>query len=160
MRRFLPLALAVVLAPAALSAQEKPTLIVRPLTAAADVVLPYDLPQLHDQIVAEFEVMLGKDFEIASEPPAPPHGRLYTLDVEITRWQAGNTVKRLIVGLGSGREAADIHYRVDDQSGNTVLDRRDTIRTQFYAQGKGSTGTLGHPFADKIAERIKDAKLK
>jgi hypothetical protein len=160
MRRFLPLTLAIALSPAILFSQAKPVLFVQPFTTAPEVVLPYDLQQLQAQIVAELKVMLGKDFEIASEAPAVPHGRLYTLTVEISRWQAGNVAKRLLVGLGSGRESADIHYRVDDDAGKTVLDRRDTVRTQFYAQGAGSTGTLGHPFADKIAERIKDAKLK
>jgi hypothetical protein len=30
----------------------------------------------------------------------------------------------------------------------------------LQAQGAGSSGTLGHPFAQKIAQRIKDANLK
>jgi hypothetical protein len=34
------------------------------------------------------------------------------------------------------------------------------VRTNFYSQGAGSVGTLAHPIADKIADRIKEAKLK
>jgi hypothetical protein len=68
--------------------------------------------------------------------------------------------KRLVVGLGSGREASDLDYRVTDSSGKKVLERKDTVRTNFYSQGTGSTGTLAHPIAQKIADRIKEAKLK
>ena len=62
--------------------------------------------------------------------------------------------------MGSGREASDIQYRVTDTAGKNVVERKDTIRTNFYSQGAGSTGTLAHPIAQKIADRIKDAKLK
>jgi hypothetical protein len=104
--------------------------------------------------------MLGKAFDIVTEAPATPQGSIYTLDAEITAWRPGNAAKRLIVGLGSGREASDIQYRVTDGSGNKVLDRTETIRTNFYSQAAGSSGTLAHPIAQKIADGIKDAKLK
>ena len=65
-----------------------------------------------------------------------------------------------VKGPGSGRESADIEYQLTDGAGKTVLEHKDTIRTNFYSQGAGSTGTLGHPFAVKIADRIKDAKLR
>jgi hypothetical protein len=143
-----------------LSAQTKPVFVVNPFTASADVALPYDLKQLHGQLVAELKVMLGKQFDVVAEPPSTPAGVVYTLDGEITGWRAGNAAKRLIVGLGSGRESADLQYKVSDASGKPVVDKKDTIRTNFYSQGAGSTGTLGHPFAQKIADRIKDAKLR
>jgi len=104
--------------------------------------------------------MLGKEFAIVAEAPTTPQGTVYTLDAEITAWRPGNAAKRILVGLGSGREATDIQYRVTDGSGKKVLERKDTIRTNFFSQGAGSTGTLAHPIAEKIAERIKDAKLK
>ncbi len=66
----------------------------------------------------------------------------------------------MIVGFGAGRESADITYQVTDSTGTKVVDKKDTVRTNFYSQGAGSNGTLAHPFAQKIAERIKDAKLK
>jgi len=49
---------------------------------------------------------------------------------------------------------------VTDSSGQKLLEQKDTIRTNFYSQGAGSSGTLAHPIAQKLAERIKDAKLK
>ena len=51
-------------------------------------------------------------------------------------------------------------YRVTDGLGKAIVDRKDTIRTNFGSQGAGSSGTLAHPFAEKISEKIKDAKLK
>jgi hypothetical protein len=156
----LPLIVGLALSPAVLSSQEKPVIVVRVFTTAAGVVWPYDMKMMQAQVVAEFKVALGKDFDLVAETPTTPNGTVYTLDAEITAWRPGNAAKRLIVGLGSGRESADIQYRITDGSGKKVLERKDTIRTTFYSQGAGSTGTLAHPFAEKIAERIKDAKLK
>ena len=138
----------------------KPILVVRSFTAASDVVWPYDTKQLQGQTVAEFQVMLGKDFDVLAEAPPGPASKVYTLDVEVTSWNSGNAAKRVIVGLGSGRESADIRYRITDGSNQKVLERKDTIRTNYNSQGAGSTGTLAHPFAEKIAERIRNAKLK
>jgi len=138
----------------------KPILVVRSFTAASDVVWPYDTKQLQVQTVAEFKAMLGKDFDVLAEAPTGPASKVYTLDVEVMAWSSGNAAKRVIVGLGSGRESADIRYRITDGSDQKVLERKDTIRTNYYSQGAGSTGTLAHPFAEKMAERIKNAKLK
>jgi hypothetical protein len=143
-----------------LSAQGKPVIVVETFTAAPGVELPYDLKQMQPQLVAEFRVMLGKEFEFVAEAPANPAGTIYTLGAEITGWRAGNVAKRLVVGWGSGRESSDIDYRVTDSSGRRVLEKKDTVRTNFYAQGLGSSGTLAHPIAQKIADRIKDANLK
>jgi hypothetical protein len=124
------------------------------------VELPYDVKQLQAGLVADLRVQIGKEFEVVSEAPTGRETPVYTLIGEITGWRPGNAAKRIFVGLGSGREASDIHYRVADNSGQNVIDRTDTIRTNFYSQGAGSVGTLVHPIAQKIAERIKDAKLK
>ncbi len=142
------------------SAQNKPVLVIQAFTTASNVTLPYDLKLLQTQLVAEFKVMLGKDFEIGQEPSVSAEGTVYTLAGEITDWRAGNAAKRLLVGLGSGREALDLQYHVSDATSKKVVERKDTIRTNFYSQGAGSTGTLAHPIAQKIADRIKDAKLK
>ena len=158
LQRLLAVALAIV--PAMVSAQDKPTLVVNPFTTASGVELPYDLKQLHGQLVAELKVMLGKDFAVMAEAPASPVGKVFTLDGEIVAWRPGNAAKRLLVGMGSGRESSDIVYRVTDTGGTKLLDKKDTIRTNFYSQGAGSTGTLGHPIAQKIAERIRSAKLQ
>ena len=141
-------------------AQERPIMVVNAFTTAEGVELPYDLKQLHGQLVAEFKMLLGKQYQILAEAPAASGGAVYTLDATITGWRAGNAAKRLLVGMGSGRESSDIAYEVSDGSGKKVLERKDTIRTNFYSQGAGSVGTLAHPIAQKISDRIKDAKLK
>ena len=154
------LAFALALAPVVVTAQDTPVLVVNPFTTGPGVELPYDLKQLHGQLVAEFRVMLGKEFTVAAEAPSTLAAKVFTLDGEIVAWRPGNAAKRLLVGMGSGREASDITYRVTDASGAKVLDKKDTIRTNFYSQGAGSTGTLGHPIAQKISERIRTAKLR
>jgi hypothetical protein len=160
MRKFWLLVVGLALSSAALSAQGKPVLVVNAFTTGPDVTLPYDMKLMHAQLIPEFKVMLGKDFDVVVEAPASAAGNVYTLNAEITGWRAGNAAKRLLVGMGSGRESSDIQYRVTDAAGKAVVDRKDTIRTNFYAQNTGSTGTLAHPIAQKIAGKIKDAKLK
>ena len=140
--------------------QAKPTLVVQPFTTSPGVELPYDLNMLQGQLVAEFKVMLGKEFEIVNEAPASAAGSVYVLDGVITGWRPGNAAKRILVGMGSGRESTDIEYKVVDHAKKAVVEKKDTVRTNFYSQGAGSTGTLGHPIAQKITERIKAAKLK
>ncbi len=159
MKKGLLLTIGMVLSAVALAAQGKPVIVVKVFTTASGVELPYDMKLMQTQLIPEFKVMLGKEFEVVTEPPAAPQGTVYTLDAEITGWRAGNVAKRLIVGLGSGRESSDIQFRVTDGAGKKVLEREETIRTNFYSQGAGSSGTLAHPIAQKIADRIKDAKL-
>ena len=160
MKNCLLLIVGLTMCPIVLSSQEKPVIVVQTFTPAANVVWPYDMKQLQTQIVAELKVSLGKDFDIVAEAPTTPPSKVYTLTTEITAWHPGNAAKRLLVGLGSGRESADIQYQLTDGSGKKLVERKDTIRTNFFSQGAGSTGTIGHPFAEKIADRIKDAKLK
>ena len=160
MRKCVLVAVGLALATAWLTAQAKRVLVVHAFTVAPGVELPYDMKLMQTQLVAELKVELGKEFTIVSEAPAAPEAPLYTLDGEITGWRPGNAAKRLVVGMGSGREASDIQFRVADSSGRNVVERKDTVRTNFYAQGAGSSGTLAHPIAQKLAERIKDAKLK
>ena len=149
-----------VLSTIGLSSQGKPVIVVQAFTASAGVELPYDLKQLQPQLVADLKVQMGKEFDFVAEAPATPPGTIFTLDTEITGWRPGNAAKRLVIGLGSGREASDIQYRVTDGSGKKVLEGKDTVRTNYYSQGAGSIGTLVHPIAQKLAERIKNAKLK
>jgi len=160
MKKYLLLAVAVVVSTIGLSSQGKPVLVVQAFTASAGVELPYDLKLMQPQVIAELKVMLGKEFDVVPEAPATPAGTVYTLATEITGWRAGNAAKRLVVGLGSGRESSDIQYRVTDSSGKKALEGKDTVRTNFYSQGAGSVGTLGHPISQKLADRIKNAKLK
>ena len=149
-----------VLSTVGLSSQAKRVIVVQPFTVAAGVELPYDTKQLQPQLSADLKVQIGKEFDVVGEAPATPQGSVYTLNGEITGWRPGNAAKRIVVGLGSGREASDLHFLVADSTGQRVIDSTDTIRTNFYSQGAGSVGTLVHPIAQKIAERIKKAKLK
>jgi uncharacterized protein DUF4410 len=160
MKRALLFAAALLLSSASVFAQGKPVLVVNDITAASGVELPYDLKQMRGQLVAEFKVLLGKDFAVVGEAPSAPGGAVYALNTVVTGWRAGNAAKRLLVGMGSGRESSDIEYYVADREGKKVVERKDTVRTSFYAQTAGSTGTLAHPIAQKIADRIKDAKLR
>ena len=42
-----------------------------------------------------------------------------------------------------------------------MIEYRDTIRAEFYGnEYAGSVGQLAHTFADKIARRVNEAKLK
>jgi hypothetical protein len=159
MKRFLPIALALVVSTIGVGSQEKPKLVVNAFTVAPGIELPYDMKLLQTQLVAELKVEL-KDYSVSSEPPSASEGTVYALNGVITGWRPGNAAKRLFVGMGSGREASDIEFNVADSSGKKVLERKETIRTNFYSQGAGSSGTLAHPIALKVADRIKEAKLK
>ncbi len=160
MKKYLLVVIGLAVSNIGLSSQGKRVLVVNAFTVAPGVELPYDMKLMQTQLVAELKVELGKEFTVVSETPTAAEGALYTLNGEITAWRPGNAAKRLVVGLGSGREASDIQYRVADGSGQKILERKDTVRTNFYSQGAGSSGTLGHPIVSKIADRIKDAKLK
>jgi hypothetical protein len=159
MKKWLLLFAGLVVSAAVVSAQSKPIIVVQPFTAAPGVELPYDMKLMQAQLVPEFRVMIGKQFEVVAEAPANASVPVYTLEGEVTGWRAGNAAKRLLVGLGSGRESSDIRYSLTDASGKKVIERTDTVRTNFFSQQAGSTGTLAHPIAQKIADRIKDAKL-
>jgi hypothetical protein len=160
MRKCLLLIVGLVVATVGASSQGKRVIVVQPFTVATGLNLPYDMKLMQTQLVAELKVELGKEFTIVGESPAAADGMTYNLTGEITGWRPGNAAKRLFVGMGSGREASDIQYRVTDNSGQNIFDQKDTVRTNFYSQGAGSSGTLAHPIAQKIAERIKNAKLK
>ncbi len=159
MKRFLPIVLAFAVSTIG-GAQEKRVLVVQPFTVAKGIDLPYDMKLMQTQLVAELKVELGKEFTVTSEPPSTPEGTIYALDGTITGWRPGNAAKRMLVGMGSGREASDIEFHVTDSASKKVVDRKETIRTNFYSQGAGSSGTLAHPIALKVADRIKEAKLK
>ena len=161
MIRVLSLIVGVLTFTVSLSSQDRAMLVVHPFTIAPGVELPYDMDVMQKQLVAEFKVLLGKDFEVVGETPdaAQDARRVYTLNGVVTAWRPGNAAKRLIVGLGSGREASDIQIRITEAAGEVVLQGKDTVRTNFYSQHAGSTGTLAHPIALKVADRIKIARL-
>lgn len=142
-----------------LKAQEKPTIVVQAFTTAAGVSWPYDMKQMVTQTVAELQHKDGSTFDVNSEAPTGP-ARVYTLNGEVLEWNPGNRAKRMMIGYGSGRETAKIHYWLSDQTGKKVFEHEDIIRAEFWGnEYAGSVGQLAHPFADKIATRLKEAKL-
>lgn len=140
--------------------QQKSTIVVRAFTLASGVSWPYDMKQMQAQTVAEMQSKLVNKFKVTAEMPGGEN-RVYTLDGEVKEWHPGNRAKRALVGMGSGRETAKIRYWLSDQTGKKVLEKEDTIRAEFWNNVyAGSVGELAHPFADKIAGRISDAKLE
>lgn len=138
----------------------KTPLVLNTFTLAQDVAWPYEMKQLQTLTLAELKAKLGAQFDLVAERPAQP-GHMYVIDGEIVGWRAGNAAKRMLIGMGSGREAADIRYWVTDENGVKVFEHRDTIRAEFWSSAyAGSVGQLAHPFADKVARRISDAKFK
>jgi hypothetical protein len=130
-------------------------------TMVKEVAWPYDMKDLQRQTVAEMTAKAGADYDVTADVPKSPQGHTYTLGGEVVSWHPGNRAKRMLVGMGSGRETADIHYWLTDESGKKVFESKDTIRAEFWGNAyAGSMGELAHPFADQIAGRIKNAKLK
>lgn len=140
--------------------QSKPTLVVETFVMANGVVWPYDMNQLKLETLGELIKKDDQYFFVLAEPVKDAKGAVYTLGGEVLEWHAGNRAERLLVGMGSGRETAKIHYWLTDISGKRVFDHTDTIHQAFSGNAyAGSVGQLAQPFADKIAERLKQAKL-
>src|SRR5437867_2180565 len=99
----------------------KPLILVTAFVTTKEVVWPYDMKELQKQTVAELYAKVGKDYDVAAEIPAEPHGHVYTLNGEVTSWRPGNRAKRMLVGMGSGRESADIHYWLTDETGEKTF---------------------------------------
>ena len=160
-RKFAILVLLLAIAAVPLSAQQKPSLVVGTFVLANGVNWPYDMKQMQLQTITELKIKDGQSFEVVSEAPQGSGSKVYLLDGEVLEWHAGNRATRLMVGMGSGRETAKIHYWLTDPvSGKKVFEHTDTIRQAFWANAyANSVGQLAQPFADKIADRLKDAKL-
>jgi len=140
-------------------AQEKPVIVVRPFTMASGVSWPYDMQKMTLQTIAEMQNKDRQRYEIAAEPPAAAN-HVYKLDGEVLEWHAGNRAKRFLVGVGTGRETAKIRYWLTDESGKRIFEHEDTIRAEYWGnEYADSVGQLAHPFADKIAGRLGQAKL-
>lgn len=142
-------------------AAKKPVIVVTTFTAAPDVAWPYNMQEMQRQTIAELKGKFTAQFDIVAEAPAVADGHVYTLSGEVVGWRPGNAAKRFLVGMGSGRESADIHYWLTNETGKKIIDKKDTIRAEFWGNAyAGSVGQLSHPFASKISHRIEDAKLK
>lgn len=134
-----------------------PILVVHEFAVAPDIAWPYTPNQVRVQLIASLKMKVGDKFNIVSEAP-PGTGHDYVLQGEVAKWKAGNQAVRSFVGYGAGRETATIHYWVTDPSGEKVFDHTDTIRASYFS-GVSSVGELAHPLADKVAIRLKEAKL-
>jgi len=142
-----------------MQAQKKPVIVMHPFTMANGVIWPYDMQKMTTQTLAELQHKDGGKYEISSEPPSG-RAHVFTLEGEILEWHPGNRAKRVLVGVGTGRETARIHYWLTDETGKKVFDHEDTIRAEYWGNAYAdSVGQLAHPFADKIAGRLGDAKL-
>jgi hypothetical protein len=134
--------------------------IVREFSVNEKTGWPYDVKRLQSQSVAELKAKCGGRIDVLVGPPATQRIHTYTLEGEIVSWRPGSRAKRLVVGMGSGREAAAIHYWLTDEQGKKVFDHKDTIRAEFWGNAYASSvGELAHPFASKIADRLAEAKL-
>jgi hypothetical protein len=142
-----------------LQALEKPAIIVQPFTTANGVSCPYDMQRMTSQTLAELQTKDGKKYEISTAAPLS-RAHYYSLSGEVLAWHPGNRAKRVLVGVGTGREAAKIHCWLADETGKKVFEHEDTIRAEFWGnEYADSVGQLAHPFADKIAGRLSQAKL-
>jgi hypothetical protein len=158
--RWAVLAVIFVLIPFILVGQERPIIVVHAFSAAAGVPWPYDMAQLRTQAIAEMKAKLAKHYGVVVEAPSSIGAHVYTLDGEILQWHAGNRAERMLVGAGTGREWADIHFWVTNETGKKVFDHTDTIKAEFWGNAyAGSVGQLSHPLADKISHRLADARL-
>ena len=142
-------------------AQEKPALAVHGFTVATGVKFPYEMTLLQDQAIAALKDKDGALFDVGRDAP-PGQARVYILDGIVLEWHKGNTAERMLLAAGSvaGRENAKIHYWLSDKDGKKIFEHTDTIRQGFMSNThEKNSGTLGQPFGEKIAERLKEAKL-
>ena len=145
---------------AAMLAQERTTIVVKPFTLATGVSWPYDMEKMTTQLRAEMQNKDGKKFGVETEVPSGA-GHYYVLQGEVTEWHPGNRAKRVLVGVGTGRETAKIRYWLSDGNGKRVFEHEDTIRAEYWGnEYADSVGQLAHPFADKVSARLGEAKLE
>jgi len=149
---------AVIFSGLCLAQQSKPLVVVKPFSVVSTLRWPYDAVQLQAQIVAQLSFKATR-FQVSTEIPVDA-APVYTLQGEVLAWRPGNKAKRVMVGMGAGREAAEVHYYLTDASGKHVFDSTDTIRAALWTNAYGSSvGQLAQPLADKIAKRLNEAKL-
>ena len=142
-------------------AQEKPALVVHAFTVASGVKFPYDMNDLQTQTIGEIKAKNGEQFAEVTDAPSN-QARVYILDGEVLEWHKGNTAERMLIAAGTvaGRENAKIHFWLTDKDGKKVFEQTDVVRQLFMRnKHEKSTGMLARPFREKVAERLKEAKL-
>ncbi len=116
---------------------------------------------MQTQAMGEIKAKDGDQFDVVRDAPSN-QARVYILDGEVLEWHKGNTAERLVIAMGSvaGRENVKIHFWLTDKDGKNVFERTDTIRQLFMRdKHEKSVGTPARPFREKVAERLKDAKV-
>lgn len=139
----------------------RPLLVVQPFKVAGSVTWPYDAQALQTQtvLILQTKDRIKERFDVAATS-AEAAGPIYTLHGEVTAWKAGNRATRMLVGLGAGRESADIRYWLTDEKGTRIFDKEDTIRAAFLGNAfAASVGQLAEPFAAKLADRLGEVRL-
>ena len=119
------------------------------------------MKDLQTQAMGEIKAKDGDQFDVVRDAPSN-QARVYILDGEVLEWHKGNTAERLVIAMGSvaGRENVKIHLWLTDKDGKNVFERTDTIRQLFMRdKHEKSVGTPARPFREKVAERLKDAKV-
>jgi Domain of unknown function (DUF4410) len=107
--------------------------VVREFSVGEKAAWPYDVKQLRAQTIAELTSKIGSQANVVAEPRGTTPARLYILDGEIVSWRSGNAAKRILVGMGSGRESADIHYWLTDAQGKKCLSTKTLSGRSFSA---------------------------
>ena len=136
-------------------------LVVRAFDVRPGVQWPYDLKQMQTATVTRLrkEEEVHTALDIVAEPLSDTIVPLYTLAGEVLSWQAGSRTKRLVIGLGTGRESAEIRFWIVDGGGAKVFERKETIRAALMGNSvAASAGQLVDPFVSKIAERLVDSE--
>ena len=87
-----------------------------------DVCIGDYIKQLQSQTLAELRSKSEGKIDVLTGLPETPRTHTYTLGGEVLSWRPGNRAKRMIVGLGSGRETAEIHYWLTDEQGKRVFE--------------------------------------
>jgi hypothetical protein len=141
--------------------QERVVLVVKTFTVNSESVFPYDMKQLQISTHALLKTRFAKDaVDVVTEETSAGGGNVYVVTGEFSNWQGGSTAKRIVVGFGAGREGVDFRFSITDQAGKKVVDRTERIKAQFWGSGaQGNVGQLAGPIADKIGDRIENAKV-
>lgn len=144
----------------AMETSSRPAIVIQEFSVNDRTGWPYEVKQLQSQSVAELRAKCEGRIDVLVGAPATPRTHTYTLQGEIVSWKPGSRAKRIVVGMGSGRESAEIHYWLTDEQGKRIFEHKDTIRAEFWGNAyQGSVGELAHPFASKIADRLTEAKV-
>ena len=134
---------------------------VHAFSVASGVKFPYDMNDLQAQTIGELKQKNAEQFAEVTDG-ASKLASVYTLDGEVLEWHKGNTAERMLIAAGTvaGRENAKIHYWLTDKDGKKVYEQTDVVRSHLMRNGhEKSSGLLARPIREKIAERLKDAKV-